>query len=311
MKAAISILLVLTALAAQSSDQELLERAMTLWDQGQYKEALKSCKDLIKNYPTSKYVPDAYLMFGEFYFEHAKIEKALMAYKRVVEFKDSKVYTYAMYKMGWCYFNIMEYDRALAEFVAVVRQCDKQQRETGQESKLRREALNDVALVFSHAKKANTAPAFFKRLAPKEAGSLLVKLGGIYYGDGKFKDAVLIYHHLLSKEQCSPRELVYQQKIVDCTVRLGNKSLTVKEVGRLVVLFGQVNTCLRNPTTRQQETLDQARQESEQTLHTLAITFHREAQNPEAIRLSRKLAEYYLELFPHSPRAEMIRGLLR
>jgi tetratricopeptide (TPR) repeat protein len=285
-------------------------RAQALWDQGQQVEALKTCKDLIKNYPRSKYLPDAYLMFGEYYFDQAKIEKAMMAYKKVTQFKGSKVYSYALYKTGWCYFNIHEFKRALEQFVTVVKHCDKQKRKTGQEPKLRREALNDAVLAYSHAGNAKSAPAFFKRLAPQEARSLLEKLAGMYYGDEKLKDAVVIYQHLLSKEQCSPRELLYQQKIVDCTFRLRNKSLTVKEAGRLVVLFGQVNNCLRNPTTRQQEALDKARQKTEQTLHILAVTFHLEASQPEDLRQAKQLAEYYLDLFPQTRGSQEIRAFL-
>lgn len=319
MKAVISILLLLAALSAQArqqqaSDQELFQRAGTLWDRSQYKEALKVYKHLIKVYPTSKYVPDAYLAFGEFYFDQAKLKKALMAYKKVAEFKDSVVYPYALYKMGWCYYNAQEFDRALEQFVTVVKLYEKQERATGVKTKLRREALNDTVLVYSHDQKANAAPVFFKRLAPKEAGSLLVKLGGIYYGAGKYKEAVLIYQHLLVKEQCSPQELLYQQKIVDCSVRMGKKSLTVQEVGRLVVLFGQVEKCLRSPSTQQLEAVKAARQETELTLYTLAVSYKKEAEatkDPETFRQSRKLAEYYLELFPNHSRAGEIRALLR
>ena len=313
MQAAISVLLTVFALAAQTSDQELIKRAHALWDQGQQKEALKTCKDLIKNYPTSKYVPDAYLMFGEFYFDHAKIEKALMAYKKVTEFKDSKVYSYALYKTGWCYFNRQEFKRALEQFVAVVKHCDKQKRETGQEPKLRREALNDTVLAYSHAGKANAAPAFFKRLAPQEALSLLEKLAGMYYGNAKLQDAVLLYQHLLANEQCSPKELVYQKKIVDCIIQTDNQIRTIKEAGRLVVLFGQVEKCLLNPTTRQQETLYRVKNETEQTLYTLAFSFRKEAEtikDADTFQHSRKMAELYLELFPGSLRANEIRSLL-
>jgi tetratricopeptide (TPR) repeat protein len=248
-------------------------------------------------------------MFGEYYFDQAKIEKALMAYKKVTQFKGSKVYSYAMYKAGWCYFNIHEFERALEQFVTVVKHCDKQQ----QKPELRREALNDIVLAYSHAGKANAAPAFFKRLAPNEARSLIEKLAKMYYGHAKLQDAVFLYQHLLKQEQCSPEELVYQKKIVDCIIQTDNKILTIKEVGRLVVLFGQVEKCLVNPTTRQQTTLHQVKNETEQALYTLAASFRREAEatkDPETFRHSRKMAELYLELFSENPRANEIRALL-
>jgi tetratricopeptide (TPR) repeat protein len=307
------ILTILVALATPANDQEIFFRAHALWDQGQQVEALKACKELIKNYPTSKYVPDAYLMFGEYYFDQAKIEKALMAYKKVTQFKDSKVYSYALYKTGWCYFNIHEFERALEQFVTVVKHCDKQRKKTAQAPKLRREALNDAVLAYSHAGSAKSAPAFFKRLAPKEAGKLLARLAEMYYGHAKLQDAVFIYQHLLSKEQCSPEELVYQKKILDCMVQTDNKIKTIEEAGRLVVMFGQVDKCLTNPTAQQQKALNQVRKETEQAMQTLAVSFRKEAEatkDPETFRHSRKMAELYLELFSESPRANRIRALL-
>lgn len=305
----IMFLVILVALTTPAKDQEIFERAHALWDQGQQMEALKACKELIKNYPTSKYVPDAYLMFGEFYFEHAKIRKALMAYKKVAEFKDSPVYSYAMYKMGWCHYNIQEYDRALEQFVKVVKYCDKQQ----QRPKLHREALNDIVLTYSHAHKASSAPAFFKRLAPQEARSLIEKLAGMYYGNARLQDAVFLYQHLLKQEQCSPKELVYQKKIVDCIVQTDNKIQTVKEAGRLVVMFGQVEKCLPNPTTQQQKILYQVKNDTEQAFYTLAASFRKEAEatkDPETFRHSKKMAELYLELFSDNPRAGEMRNLI-
>jgi tetratricopeptide (TPR) repeat protein len=273
MQAVTTIFLALTILASPHGDQLLFIRAQALWDQGKKQEAARAYRDLIKNYPNSRYVPEAYLAFGEYYFDEGKIEKALMAYKKVIQYKGSKVYSYALYKTGWCYFNIHEFERALEQFVAVVKHCDKQKSKTGQEPKLRREALNDAVLTYSHAGKANAAPAFFKRLAPGEARSLLEKLARMYYGHAKLQDAVFLYQHLLKQEQCSPQELVYQKKIVDCIIQTDNKIRTIKEAGRLVVLFGQVEKCLPNPTTRQQETLYQVKKDTEQALYTLAVSF--------------------------------------
>jgi TolA-binding protein len=102
MQAVTTIFLALTILASPHGDQLLFIRAQALWDQGKKQEAARAYRDLIKNYPNSRYVPEAYLAFGEYYFDEGKIEKALMAYKKVIQYKGSKVYSYAMYKAGWC-----------------------------------------------------------------------------------------------------------------------------------------------------------------------------------------------------------------
>ena len=57
---------------------------------------------LIKDYPTSKYIPDAYLAFAEHAFEGGEMEAALKFYEKVEQFPKSSVYPYAAYKKGWC-----------------------------------------------------------------------------------------------------------------------------------------------------------------------------------------------------------------
>jgi tetratricopeptide (TPR) repeat protein len=314
MHALASILLAVFVLSAQSGDEEIFKRVRALWDQGQQVEALKACKELIKNYPNSKYVPDAYLMFGEYYFDQAKLNKALMAYKKVTQYKDSKVYSYALYKTGWCYFNTHEFKRALEQFVAVVKHCDKEEQATGQKSKLRLEALNDATLAYSHAGKASAAPAFFKRLAPNETGKLLPALAGMYFGDGKYKDAMDVYRHLIAKAGCSVEGPTLQLKIIDCVVRAGVMQNVPPEVRKLAELFAKLETCLPKPTDDQKEELGQAREAAEQTLYDLAVFSHEEAaatKDEKTSRLARELAESYLKLFPASQRSAEIRGLLQ
>jgi len=76
---------------------------------------------LIKDYPNSKYIPDAYLSFAEFYFDKGEMDKALSFYEKVEQFPKSSVYPYAVYKKGWCYVNQGDYKTALETFVGVVR----------------------------------------------------------------------------------------------------------------------------------------------------------------------------------------------
>ena len=76
---------------------------------------------LIKDYPTSKYIPDAYLAFAEHAFDGGDMDAALKFYEKVEQFPKSSVYPYAAYKKGWCYINLGNHKAALETFVGVVR----------------------------------------------------------------------------------------------------------------------------------------------------------------------------------------------
>jgi len=284
-------------------DQVLFYLAYSLWDMEKYKEALTTYRQMIKNYPNSKYVPDAYLAFGEYYFEQAKLDKALMAYKKVAEYEEAEIYPYAIYKQGWCYFNLHEWEKAKEMFQSVIYLADM---EGGKRIQIRKEALKDFTLTYSHHGSATAAPRIFKRLAPEEAHDMLVTLAGMYFGDGQDKKAILLYSWLIKEEKCSAEVPFYQGRIVDCGSRVGNKRYTVKQVRRLTSLFKEVKRCIAKPTTQQKERIKEARELAEVTLRKLSSTWYKEAKetkDPKVFEYAAEMFGDYLHLFPASPDA--------
>jgi tetratricopeptide (TPR) repeat protein len=102
-------------------DLALLYLSEALWDAGNLKESLSVFKELIAAHPKSPYLPDAYLAFGEYYFDQAEPEKALLAYMKVGEHEDSPVYPYSVYKRGWCHFRLGELDLARKQLALLAR----------------------------------------------------------------------------------------------------------------------------------------------------------------------------------------------
>ncbi|MEO8876776.1 MAG: tetratricopeptide repeat protein, partial [Polyangiaceae bacterium] len=79
--------------------------------------------ELIKTRPQSKYIPNAYLAFGELFFNEAqgdtsKFELAGQAYSEVIKFppQTNKVYGYAWYKLGYVKWNQGDFPGALNAF---------------------------------------------------------------------------------------------------------------------------------------------------------------------------------------------------
>jgi TolA-binding protein len=60
---------------------------------------------MIKNHPRSKLIPDAWLALGELHFDKHRIKEATTAYQNVMNFKTHRAYPYAVYKLGWCFYN--------------------------------------------------------------------------------------------------------------------------------------------------------------------------------------------------------------
>ena len=82
---------------------------------------------LIERYPKSRYVPDAWMAFGEYYFNKANksdragnLARALEAYRKAAEYQESSVYGYALYKQAWVHYNLGQWSEALELFRGVI-----------------------------------------------------------------------------------------------------------------------------------------------------------------------------------------------
>lgn len=78
---------------------------------------------LIKNHPTSPFVPHAYAAFGDHYFGEGDLEAALRFYERVSRFPPpgNPLYGYATYRMAWCEATLGDRAAAARHFLEVVR----------------------------------------------------------------------------------------------------------------------------------------------------------------------------------------------
>jgi TolA-binding protein len=279
-------------------DEALFYLAYTLWEQEKQKEALDAYKLLVKNFPSSKYIPDAYLAFGEYYFSQAQLDLARMAYQKVAQFTDSALAPYALYKQGWCYYNLQDWGKALEMFDQVVKVADTREGASGKKLTLRTEALKDLSLTYSHAGKAEKAPEYFKKLAPSEAHGMLVTLASMYAGNGDDKQAIILYTELIKTAGCSAEAPLFQGRLLECTIRGGDKRAIAGQAARLTELVLATRKCLAGG---QLEKLQEAEQEAERILRKLVNSLYQEArktQNQQTVKLADDLAGAYLKLFP-------------
>jgi len=73
-------------------DEVLFKLAYLLTSVKKEDKALEYFRRLIKDYPDSKYIPDAYLAFAEEYFDKAEMDAALKFYEKVEQFPKASVY---------------------------------------------------------------------------------------------------------------------------------------------------------------------------------------------------------------------------
>jgi TolA-binding protein len=142
---------------------------------------------LIRDYPQSAYVPDAYIVFADHYFDEGKLPEAQKLYQVVTRFPTARVAGYARYREGWCELRQGDPRGALERFVSVVRDPDMQRHAT-----LAQELRRSIVIAYAQVGVSGRALPFFQRVGGTESKAMLKQLGAIYRAKGRAADAAVV-----------------------------------------------------------------------------------------------------------------------
>ncbi len=147
-------------------------------------------KRLIKDFPNSKFIPDVYLSFGEYYFSSGQMDDALKFYEKVLQWPNSRVAGFARYKSAWCHLNLRNFDKAVSIFTELSK--------TGEPAKLRHEARHDLMRAYAQSSlRPAGAVALAREVAGDEApGPLLRMLAEAYHAEDRDADCREIAHEV-------------------------------------------------------------------------------------------------------------------
>ncbi|MCB9793280.1 MAG: tetratricopeptide repeat protein [Alphaproteobacteria bacterium] len=291
------------------ADEATFYLASALQDIGEKKDALKEFTRLVKTYPESGYVPDSYVQIGEYYFDNNEAYKALLAYQKAAAYRDSDKYAFAMYKLGWCYYNVGEYGKAIETMKSVVAYSMSAAQSDGGKSKsnlqLQEEALKDLVRFFADAGEMDEAYEYFNKLGKKELiRSMLKRLASTYFEQGKYEECIQTYRRLIAEDPNSKDAPDYQNEIIQAYRKIGKKDETLDEIDKLRKTYGKNSTWARTNATNA-DALASAQRFIEKNLRDAAVDYHNEAkklgtgsQAKEAYALAYKAYTVYLAEFP-------------
>ena len=278
-------------------------------------------KQLLKSYPQSPLIPEAHLALGEYYFDKHNISKAMDSYKSAMKYKESKVYPYAVYKLGWAYYNSdaksqddqkKNADKALTAFKLVVALADKM-KEKGTKLNLRQEAINDLVLVWAETERVDEAWDYFKKIDEQVAFyDLLEKLGNIYVENGEDLKAVKVYSRLLNESPDRKSNPEIHAKLVGIYERTGkvpNVVSTLKEMSQIYVFE---STWLKT-NAGDKDILTEAKDRTERNIHRLSAMYHARSvktSNENLLRAASEIYKLYLRSFPTHENAYELRYYL-
>jgi len=260
-------------------------------------QAREFYRRLVKDYPQSKYVPNAYLSFAELYFQDGEMDNAGKFYDKVTEFTTSAVFGYALYKKGWVEVNLGNFKNALEIFVQVIQLCQNGKIPKNQAGPLEREAKKDLVKAYGRTPGASPDKAweFFERMGGDYAPKMLEALAELYWEQGMFQESSKIYRKIIALNESSTRLCEWQNKILRNTLSSGNKRDQVQELNRL----GNVYEALAKRPELKKDLLSECKNVFHDTGKELALIWHKEAQRTKNADTYQLAGLAYREFLSH------------
>ncbi len=271
-------------------DFVLFSWAHTLEDIKQSSSAIKVYKKLAKDYPNSRFIPDAFLALGEYYFMIDDMETAKKAYTKVLQYNDSELYNYALYKRGWCDFNLKDTKTAFKVFVKILQEGDPNEKFINQ-------VKADLVFVFSQFANPDAAEKVFKKLFG-DPGYLeyLEKLAYLYKDkQGKYEEAVVILNRLLELDADEIKLMQYRIAILDVAISLGKLRNLIRTVLRTSNYMVSIKQQYKDDSE-----FKKLENQLEAIIKELATTYHKQAKttfNDVYFKIAWKFYKEYQKLF--------------
>lgn len=204
-------------------DDALYHRAFLFENLGQREKAYDQYQALVESHPESDFVPDAFMRMAEYFFNppERNIDKAIELYEKLLTFKESPRYDAALYRLGWCYYILNDYPRAIAYFTLLADDI-KRTRELDPEVKhhfpaVRDEAVEYIGISFLDFGGPQKAADYFGQIGGREYGLDVLKKIGDALMDVKeeYANAVEAYQLMLSMYPNSPQAPLIQARIAE------------------------------------------------------------------------------------------------
>jgi TolA-binding protein len=226
-------------------DETLYNLAYEHEQAGDLAAARKAYLDLIQSAPSSKYVPHAYLAFGELFFQEAQSDPskwplAEQSYKEVIKYPapENKVLSYAHYKLAYVYWNKGDFAAALGELKRTVDIGLKYPKLPNAEP-LAVSARRDLVPLYALTGDPKKAHDFYRPLSGDGAAESertfrwLADLGQNYLDIGHYQEGIELYRDLLKRDR-GARSCGYQARITEAVLaqKTGDKAAAKAEIDR-------------------------------------------------------------------------------
>ncbi|MEC7519393.1 MAG: tetratricopeptide repeat protein [Myxococcota bacterium] len=217
-------------------DVTLYTLALHLEAIGQRSRARMVYQRLLRAFPQSRFVPQAWLAFAEHAFAGGDLDAAEQLYERVLGIPPARnpVFGYARYKLAWVRYNREDFRGSLDAFVQLLAHLRDHPDETNADA-LARQARRELVLPYARVARPDRALAFFRRVAAGEAEAfeMLESLGALYHDTGQWTESAGVHRQLIAERPGGAR-CRWQLRVLDATIASAPKAAQRQEAERLI-----------------------------------------------------------------------------
>lgn len=278
-------------------DLVLYMKAFALLEKGDSEGSLALFKQILSDFPNSRFRPDAHMAIGEHIFNtDYDFRRALVEYDRVLTYEESELYDLALFKSAWCLWQIGDKNQAAVRFRKVLDIDTSSGAGTRRKrlKELQSEALEYLIQVFTEDERNRAADVrrFLQEIGGEQhVERVLIRLSATYFDQARFDQGIEAYSLLLSIDPGSRRAPDYQIAIARGHMALDAFPKALEAYNVLAKDYNPKSTwATQQPDP---ETVTEARVKIEQVLREQGLTLHELGQRDERKEYFERAAEIY------------------
>jgi TolA-binding protein len=281
------------------ADETLFNMGLAQNFLGREKDAARIFSQLIAKYPNSQKAGDAYFALGDFYFDRFDFRNAMNNYKNALRFKQAKSYNWSLFKLGWCSYNLQQYNQALAYWKTAVTEASKSKRGLP----LKEEALRDMIYAFAELRQIEPAIAYYKRNGgQKFVGKFLLLLSQTFSDQGQYGEAIRVLKRYQQEEPTDEAAPDTQKEIISLNFELGRMANVWAELARFPSLYGPSSRWAAKHQSNKKLYLEVQQLIKDQIIYYAKLT-HKNAQKDDNKRLYAEAMKGYNLFLKNYPKA--------
>ncbi|HEX9757627.1 MAG TPA: tetratricopeptide repeat protein [Nitrospiria bacterium] len=295
-----------------ANDRVLYQLARGYLEEGKTHSGLQTLHLLMTRYPSSSYFLEAAFRVGDLRFELGLFQEANQAYQVIVEKGPSPFYQKGLYKIGWSYFKLQDYNRAiqtLGIFLDEKRVGENKDKKMESERPLDRlndldwemiqEVVRVMAVSFDYLGGGPALVQYFKGIGNREYEEMIYRgLGDFYLAGGNPQKAISVYSLFLKQYPFHPHAPSLQWSLIQAYDQEQKIGRATEARIQFVQLFGPESQWVQR-NANQRQGLYESRMKD--TTYRLALFFHSEAQRVKQKGPLMKAVHWYQSFLSHYP----------